>query len=151
MSAALLRRGLELLASDSAANNQSGLKKKQGGKNQKAVLSSHKTGMKKQLRKLKQQGVPQNQRASAKNRVIKSAVEEYKKRQSQDHLAQNLKYIRLSAKNMVAEGVCKRILSHHSGRKSKDQQKTKKKKVQQKSVFTDQDFQKFQREYFGKS
>ncbi|KAM3915517.1 active regulator of SIRT1 [Leptodactylus fuscus] len=148
MSAALLRKGLELLASESSGSNLSGLKKRPGNKNPQVTLSSHKTGMKKQRRRLKQQGQPQNQRASAKNRVIRSAVEEYKKQKSQDHLEQNLKYM-LGSRTVARKFSCSKILTQHCGRKAKDQPITKKKKVKEQSVFTDQDFQKFQKEYFG--
>ncbi|XP_073500367.1 active regulator of SIRT1 [Phyllobates terribilis] len=148
MSAAMIRKGLELLGSDSRDNNMSSLKKRKAEKNQQTTLSSHKIGMKKQRRRLKQQGVPQNQRASAKDRVIRSAVEEYKKRTAQDYLAQNLEYMRGS--QAVARKVsCSKILAQHSGRKARDQRGEEEKKVQEKSMFTDQDFKKFQKEYFG--
>ncbi|XP_044156882.1 active regulator of SIRT1 [Bufo gargarizans] len=143
MSAALLRKGLELLGSDSG-----GIKKRPGGNNQQAALSSHKIGMKKQRRRLKQQGKPQNQKASAKNRVIRSAVEEYKKQTAKDHLAQNLKYM-LGTQAVANQVSCHKILTQHFGRKAKDQRVKKQKKVVEKSVFTDQDFEKFQKEYFG--
>ncbi|XP_075689769.1 active regulator of SIRT1-like [Rhinoderma darwinii] len=122
--------------------------KKTRAHNPHAAISCDKTGMKKRRRKLKQQGQPQNQRASAKNRVIKSAVEEYKKRTAQDHLAQNLKYMRES--QAVANKVSvNKILTQHCGRKAKDQRVKKEKTVQENSMFTDQDFKKFQKEYFG--
>ncbi|KAM4022610.1 active regulator of SIRT1 isoform 2-T2 [Anomaloglossus baeobatrachus] len=129
-------------------NNVSKFKKKKGGKNQQATLSSHKIGMKKQRRRLKQQGVPQNQRASAKNRVIRSAVEEYKKSTAQDNLAQNLKYM-LGSQAVTSKVSCSKILTQHSGRKARDRHGEEEKKLPEKSMFTDQDFQKFQKEYFG--
>ncbi|XP_056379886.1 active regulator of SIRT1 [Hyla sarda] len=143
MSAALLRKGLELLGSDTG-----GVKKRPKRNNPQASLSSHKTGMKKQRRKLKRQGTPQNQRASAKDRVIRSAVEEYKKQIAQDHLAQNLKYM-FASQAVTNKVSCSKILTQHCGRKAKDQVVEKQKVVQEKSVFTDRDFQKFQKEYFG--
>ncbi|KAM5148952.1 active regulator of SIRT1 isoform 2-T2 [Mantella aurantiaca] len=112
------------------------------------TLSSNKTGMKKQLRKLKHQGQPQNQRATAKNRVIKSAIEEYKKHASQDHLAQNLKYM-LVSRPVANKKVVQTILDQHCGRKAKDQKIKKKKTVEQKSVFSESDFKRFEKEYFG--
>lgn len=51
-----------------------GSKKKPGKHTHSETLSSNKIGMKKRLRKLKHQGQPQNQRATAKDRVIKSAI-----------------------------------------------------------------------------
>ncbi|KAG9483746.1 hypothetical protein GDO78_009581 [Eleutherodactylus coqui] len=106
--------------------------------------------MKKQLKRLKRQGQPQNQRASAKNRVIKSAVEEYKKRTAEDHLAENLTYM-LGSQAVTNKVSCSKILSQHCGRKARDQRVKKEKKVQEVSLFTDQDFKKFQKEYFGTS
>ncbi|XP_077134300.1 active regulator of SIRT1 isoform X1 [Ranitomeya variabilis] len=148
MSAAMIRKGLELLGSDSTDNNMSSFKRKRGGKNQPTTLSSHKIGMKKQRKRLKQQGVPQNQRASAKDRVIKSAVEEYKKRTAQDYLAHNLEYM-LGSQAVARKVSCSKILTQHSGRKARDRHGEEEKRVQEKSMFTDQDFKKFQKEYFG--
>ncbi|CAI9566914.1 unnamed protein product [Staurois parvus] len=143
MSRSLLKKGLDLVCSDSI-----GFKKQPGKHKQNEALSSNKIGMKKQLQKLKRQGQPQNQRASAKNRVIKSAIEEYKKHAPQDYLAQNLKYM-LGSHSVANKKAVKEIVNQHCGRKARDKQVKKKKRVQKKSVFSDSDFKRFEKEYFG--
>lgn len=139
----LLKKGLELVCSDLI-----GFKKQPKKHKQNDALNSNKIGMKKRLRKLKHQGQPQNQRATAKDRVVKSAIEEYKKHASQDYLAQNLKYM-LGSRSVANKNVVKEILNQHCGRKARDQKVKKKKRVQQKSVFSDSDFKRFEKEYFG--
>ncbi|XP_053325479.1 active regulator of SIRT1 [Spea bombifrons] len=142
MSASLLRKGLDLLSPDGSGP------KKSSGSNQKVPLSSHKTGMKKQLKRLKRQGVPQKEKATAKGRVIKSAVEEFKKNSTKDYLAQNMKYM-LESHQVASKTVVKNILKQNIGRKAKDQRVKQQSKVQQKSVFSDADFKRFEKEYFG--
>ncbi|XP_018423040.1 PREDICTED: active regulator of SIRT1 [Nanorana parkeri] len=143
MSTSLLKKELELVCSDSKDFGKQPAKHKR-----KEALSTNKTGMKKQLRKLKQ-GRPQNQRATAKDRDNKPAIEERKKLESQDYLAQNLKYM-LGSCSVTNKNVVKKILDQNCGRKAKDQQATKKKRMQQKSVFSDSDFERFEKEYFGR-
>ncbi|KAM9324517.1 active regulator of SIRT1 [Gastrophryne carolinensis] len=142
MSASLLRKGLELLSSGS-----SGVKRHPGNVNN--TLASNKTGLKKQLKRLKRQGLPQKQKATAKGRVIKSAVEEYKKHASKNYLAQNLRYM-LDSHCVANKDLVNKVLKQHSGRKARDQRKeTMEKKVQETSVFSDSDFERFEKEYFG--
>ncbi|XP_063796585.1 active regulator of SIRT1 isoform X2 [Pseudophryne corroboree] len=124
------------------------LKKHSGRESQNRTLSSHKTGMRKQLRRLKHQGLPQKQRATAKDRVIKSAVEEYMKHTAQDHLEQNLRYM-LGSRTATKNDVVSKVLNHHRGRKARDRQMKKKKRAQEKSVFSDADFKRFEKEYFA--
>ncbi|XP_075039026.1 active regulator of SIRT1 [Mixophyes fleayi] len=148
MSAALLRKGLELLGPASSDQKCTTLKKRSGKDSQNETLSSHKTGMRKRIRRLKRQGNPQKQRATAKDRVIKSAVEEYKKHTAQDHLARNLQYM-LGSSTVAKKDVVSKILNQHCGRKARDRQVRKKKTVQDKTVFSDADFKRFEKEYFG--
>lgn len=78
---------------------------------------------------------------------------EYQKRQCQDHLRANLKFM-TSMRSTVPESVTQQILQQNQGRKACDRlvakvkNKNKKKKAEG-TVFTDEDFEKFQREYFG--
>ncbi|XP_068107521.1 active regulator of SIRT1 [Hyperolius riggenbachi] len=144
MSVSLLRKGLELLGAGPA-----GTGKKSGNGSNKVSLNSNKIGMKKQLKRLKRQGTPQTQRASAKNRVIKSAVEEYKKRTSEDHLQENLRYM-LGTYAVTKKDVVNKIVSQHGGRKARDRREKKEKKVKETSIFSESDFRRFEKEYFGK-
>ncbi|XP_051015981.1 active regulator of SIRT1 [Acomys russatus] len=76
---------------------------------------------------------------------------EYQKRQGQDHLKANLKFM-TSVRSTVPESVTQQILQQNQGRKACDRLVTKTKKKKKKAegtVFTEEDFQKFQREYFG--
>ncbi|XP_020029651.1 active regulator of SIRT1 [Castor canadensis] len=137
MSAALLRRGLELLAASEAPRAAPSQAKPSG-----APV--------KRTRKARARATQaQKLRNSAKGKVPKSALAEYQKRECRDHLRVNLRFM-TSVRSTVAESVTQQILHQNQGRKACDRpvEKTKKKKAEG-TVFTEEDFQKFQREYFG--
>ncbi|XP_008063100.1 active regulator of SIRT1 [Carlito syrichta] len=135
MSAALLRRGLELLAASEPPRAAPG----------QAEPSRAPT---KRARKAKATQA-QKLRNSAKGKAPKSALAEYQKRECRNHLQVNLKFM-TSARSAVAEPVTRQILRQNRGRKACDRPVTKtKKKKAEGTVFTEEDFQKFQQEYFG--
>ncbi|XP_032738850.1 active regulator of SIRT1 [Lontra canadensis] len=136
MSAALLRRGLELLGAPEAPRASAG-PAKQNGAPAKRTRKAKAT----QAQKL---------RNSAKGKVPKSALAEFKKRECRGYLGVNLKFM-TSARSTVAESVTRQIVRQNRGRKACDRPvaKTKKKKKAEGTVFTEEDFQKFQQEYFG--
>ncbi|XP_054438519.1 active regulator of SIRT1 [Pteronotus mesoamericanus] len=135
MSAALLRRGLELLGSPEDPRAAPGQAKPNG------------TPVKRDRKaKATQAGKLRN---SAKGKVPKSALAEFRKRECQNHLGANLKFM-TSARSTVPESVTQQILRQNRGRKACDRPVTKKKKKKAEgTVFTEEDFQKFQQEYFG--
>ncbi|XP_023574673.1 active regulator of SIRT1 isoform X1 [Octodon degus] len=139
MSAALLRRGLELLAASEAP--------------QAAQSQAQPSGASVKRARRAKAAQAQKLRNSAKGKVPKSALAEYQKRECRDHLRANLKFM-TATKSTLAESVSKqvcRILQQNRGRKACDRPvaKTKKKKKAEGTVFTEEDFQKFQQEYFG--
>ncbi|XP_006979236.1 active regulator of SIRT1 [Peromyscus maniculatus bairdii] len=141
MSAALLRRGLELLAASEAPRAAPGQAKASGAPVKRTRRARTKAAQALKLRN------------SAKGKVPKSALAEYQKRQCRDHLRANLKFM-TSVRSTVPESVTQQILQQNQGRKACDRvvaktQKKKKKKKAEGTVFTEEDFQKFQREYFG--
>ncbi|XP_053577253.1 active regulator of SIRT1 [Bombina bombina] len=150
MSASLLRKGLELLAPEPTGNKQKGVKKGTIPRSlQSQLLRSDKTGVRKQLRRMRQQGKQQNQRATAKGRTVTSAIEEYKKHSEKDHLAQNLKYM-LNPQSVANKDTVQKILKQNCGRRARDQRVSKEpKKAAEPSAFTDADFKRFEKEYFG--
>ncbi|KAM7127267.1 LOW QUALITY PROTEIN: active regulator of SIRT1 [Ciconia maguari] len=90
-------------------------------------------------------------KATVKGRVVKSAIEEYHKKAAVNHLRANLQYM------LKRQFVCKtkpsqnKVLAQNRGRKSKDQPPKKAaKKKPEGTVFTEEDFRKFEREYFGR-
>ncbi|NXM73399.1 AROS regulator, partial [Serilophus lunatus] len=92
---------------------------------------------------------PGRNKATVKGRVVKSAIEEYHKKKPVDHLRENLQYM-LKGRLVADKAVTKKVLAQNRGRKSKDQppEKAEKKKPEG-TVFTEEDFRKFEREYFG--
>ncbi|KAM6161569.1 active regulator of SIRT1 [Erethizon dorsatum] len=135
MSAALLRRGLELLAASEAPEAAPSQAQSSG-----APVKRARKAKAAQAQKL---------RHSAKGKVPKSALAEYQKRECRDHLRANLKFM-TGTKSTLAESVSRQILQQNRGRKACDRPvaKTKKKKAEG-TVFTEEDFQRFQQEYFG--
>ncbi|XP_044533912.1 active regulator of SIRT1 [Gracilinanus agilis] len=126
MSASLLRKGLELLGEPTGS--RTGPQKRSPGKRP-----------------------PRKNGATVKGKVTKSALEEFQKRQSQDHLQENLRFMK--QKRVAADPkITSKILLHNRGRKARDRPATKPEKEKpQGTVFTEEDFQKFQEEYFGSS
>uniref|UniRef100_A0A8D1IFP5 Active regulator of SIRT1 n=1 Tax=Sus scrofa TaxID=9823 RepID=A0A8D1IFP5_PIG len=92
----------------------------------------------------------QKLRNSAKGKVPKSALAEFQKREHQGYLGVNLRFM-TSARSTVSESVTRQIVRQNRGRKACDRPVTKKKKKKKAegTVFTEEDFQKFQQEYFG--
>ncbi|XP_066109175.1 active regulator of SIRT1 [Saccopteryx bilineata] len=135
MSTALLRRGLELLGAPKAVKATPGQAKPSG------------TPMKRPRKtKMTHAGKLRN---SAKGKVPKSALAEFQKRERQNYLGMNLKFM-TSARSTVPESITQQIVQQNRGRKACDRPVVKKKKKKAEgTVFTEEDFQKFQQEYFG--
>ncbi|NXD13122.1 AROS regulator, partial [Nothocercus nigrocapillus] len=96
---------------------------------------------------------PARSRATVKGRAVKSAIEEYCKKKAVDHLKANLLYM-TSGRYIADKAVTQQVLAQNSGRKSKDRppekkEEKKEKKKSEGTVFTEEDFRKFEREYFG--
>ncbi|XP_030638440.1 active regulator of SIRT1 [Chanos chanos] len=151
MSASLIRRGLELLSDDIKDTGKD--KKKKGKSTQKVqimdLISSNREGVCKQVRRLQGRSGAGKSKATVKNKHIRSALDEYRKKQKKSHLGSNLEYF-LGAKEKTQENNTKKILLQNSGRQSRNQPDVPVKKPQEeKSLFTEEQFQKFQKEYFG--
>ncbi|XP_036314097.1 active regulator of SIRT1 [Pipistrellus kuhlii] len=139
MSAALLRRGLELLGAPEAPQAKPGQAKPSGAPGKQAAKAKAKA-------KAAQAGKLRN---SAKGKVPKSALAEFQKREQRGYLGVNLAFM-TSARSTVPESVTRQILRQNRGRKACDRPGAKKKKKKAEgTVFTEEDFQKFQQEYFG--
>ncbi|XP_010134041.1 PREDICTED: active regulator of SIRT1, partial [Buceros rhinoceros silvestris] len=88
-------------------------------------------------------------KATIKGRVVKSAIEEYHKKKAVNHLRENLQYM-LKGRFVAKQAITEQVLAQNRGRKSKDQPPKKAaKKKPEGTVFTEEDFRKFEREYFG--
>ncbi|NXU61544.1 AROS regulator, partial [Horornis vulcanius] len=167
MSASLLRRGLELLeppgepAGPGCAGGQSGAPRygcsdsvplpvagraKVPPGLQRGWAGPRAAGA---ARRRKMAPEPGRNKATVKGRVVKSATEEYRKKKPVNHLRENLQYM-LKGRLVADKAVTEQVLAQNRGRKSKDQppEKTEKKKPKG-TVFTEEDFRKFEREYFG--
>uniref|UniRef100_A0A8B9ULL7 Active regulator of SIRT1 n=1 Tax=Anas zonorhyncha TaxID=75864 RepID=A0A8B9ULL7_9AVES len=134
MSASLLRRGLELLEARGRGKAPPGPQAGSGGP---------------RTRRRKAAKGPGRSKATIKGRVVKSAIEEYHKKKAVSHLRENLQYM-TSGRCVADKAVTQQILTQNRGRKSKDRPPEKKaKKKPEGTVFTEEDFRKFEREYFG--
>ncbi|XP_027735188.1 active regulator of SIRT1 isoform X3 [Empidonax traillii] len=97
MSAALLRRGLELLEPPGQGKAPPGARRGQDGP--RAVGAA---------RRRKRAPEPGRNKATVKGRVVKSAIEEYHKKKPVNHLRENLQYMlkgRLVADKAITEKV----------------------------------------------
>ncbi|KAG7486363.1 hypothetical protein JOB18_030376 [Solea senegalensis] len=156
MSVSLVRRGLELL-SDDIKDASKGKKKQQQTPSSATVMelvSTKRQGVTKQVKRLQGRLGPGKSKATVKDKRIKSAVEEYRKTQGKSHLSANLKYFMdTGCKTTVSDTL--KILSHNTGRQSRNHPdrsaKKPKKPVKSESLFTEEEFQQFQKEYFGRT
>lgn len=152
----MIRRGLELLSDD--IKDASKVKKKKTKQQQTPssatvmdLVSTNRQGVTKQVKRLQGRLGPGKSKATVKDKRIKSAVEEFRKTQRKSHMSENLKYFMQTACR-ARDSDTRKILSHNTGRQSRNhpEQPAKKAKEPQ-SLFTEEEFQQFQKEYFGRT
>ncbi|KAK6471522.1 active regulator of SIRT1 [Huso huso] len=153
MSLSLIRKGLDLFSEDiKEGGSAAGRKKPKRRAEPNSVMNrigSNRVGVKKQVRRIHGTAGKRRNRATVKNKPVKSAIEEYRKNQPTSHLEKNLAY--MLGKTVTAEAkVTEKILLQNRGRQSRDRPAEEKKKPQEKSLFTEADFQNFQKEFFGR-
>ncbi|CAJ1053341.1 ribosomal protein S19 binding protein 1 [Xyrichtys novacula] len=155
MSASLIRRGLELLSDDINDVSKVGKKKKQqqtpSSTTVMALVSTKRQGVTKQVKRLQGRLRPGKSKATVKDKKIKSAVEEFRKKQRKNQMSTNLKYFMKTDCKATSSDTLK-ILSHSTGRQSRNRpKKPAKENKESQSLFTEAEFQQFQREYFGRT
>ncbi|XP_042341858.1 ribosomal protein S19 binding protein 1 [Plectropomus leopardus] len=153
MSASLLRRGLELLNDD--IKDATKVKKKQQQTPSSAtvmeLVSTKRQGVTKQVKRLQGRLGPGKSKATVKDKKTKSAVEEFRKTQRKSQMSTNLKYF-METGYKAADSDTLKILSHNTGRQSRNHpEKCAKKAKEPESLFTEEEFQQFQKEYFGRT
>ncbi|XP_059184780.1 ribosomal protein S19 binding protein 1 [Centropristis striata] len=155
MSASLIRRGLELLNDDIKDVSKMKKKKKQQQQTPSSakvmeLVSTKRQGVTKQVKRLQGRLGPGKSKATVKDKRIKSAVEEFRKKQPKSHMSANLKYFLESHKATDSDTL--KIQSHNSGRQSRNRpEPVAKKAKEEESLFTEEEFQQFQKEYFGRT
>ncbi|XP_070841532.1 active regulator of SIRT1 [Chaetodon trifascialis] len=154
MSASLIRRGLELLSDDMEDASKKTKRKPQQQTPSSAtvmkLVSTKRQGVTKQVRRLQGRQGPGKSKATVKDKRIKSAVEEFRKKQGKSHMSANLKYF-METGYKAANPDTLKILNHNSGRQSRNRpDRPTKKSKEPESLFTEKEFQQFQKEYFGR-
>ncbi|XP_035024212.2 ribosomal protein S19 binding protein 1 [Hippoglossus stenolepis] len=159
MSASLLRRGLELLSHDIKDVNKGKKKKRKQQQRQQTpssatvmdLVSTKRQGVTKQVKLLQGRQGHGKSKATVKNKRVKSAVEEFRKKQGKSHMKANLKYF-LGTVCKTTDKDTLKILNHNTGRQSRNHpQRPAKKPKAAESLFTEKEFQQFQKEYFGRT
>uniref|UniRef100_A0A3P9LZI9 Active regulator of SIRT1 n=1 Tax=Oryzias latipes TaxID=8090 RepID=A0A3P9LZI9_ORYLA len=152
MSVSLVRRGLELLSDDIKDDSQ--IKKKKKTPSSAAVMeqiSSNRQGVSRQVKRLQGRLGPGKSKATVKDKRIKSAIEEFRKKQGKSNLSANLKYFMETISKPTDSDTLK-IQNHNTGRQSRNRPDNPAKKAEEtQSLFTEEEFQQFQKEYFGKT
>ncbi|XP_077575334.1 active regulator of SIRT1 [Stigmatopora nigra] len=156
MSASLIRRGLDFLNED-IKSAQKAKKKKEHAKTPtsaeaKALVSTNRQGVSRQVKRLQGRlGAPKS-KATVKDKRVKSALDEIKKKKAQSKMAANLKYFTSKLFQKATDSDTIKIQKQHIGRLSRDHSvPVAKKPKEAKSVFTEEEFERFQEEYFGKT
>ncbi|KAM6940224.1 active regulator of SIRT1 [Xenentodon cancila] len=154
MSASLVRRGLELLSDDIRDVTKVKKKKRQQTPSSAAVMdlvSTKRQGVTRQVKRLQGRLGPRKSKATVKDKRIKSAVEEFRKKQGKSHMSANLKYF-METTCKTPDSDTLKILSYNSGRQSRNRPDLPSKKTKEsESLFTEEEFQQFQKAYFGQS
>ncbi|XP_022070774.2 ribosomal protein S19 binding protein 1 [Acanthochromis polyacanthus] len=155
MSASLIRRGLELL-SDDIKDVSKGKKKKQQQQTPSSatvmeLVSTKRQGVTKQVKRLQGRLGPGKSKATVKDKRIKSAVEEFRKKQGKSQLNANLKYF-MGTGFKATDSDTLKIVNQLPGRQSRNRPDRPAKKAKEtQSLFTEEEFQQFQKEYFGRT
>ncbi|XP_017271592.1 ribosomal protein S19 binding protein 1 [Kryptolebias marmoratus] len=153
MSASLIRKGLELLNDDIKDNSKAKKKKAQTPSSATVMelVSTKRQGVTRQVKRLQGRLGPGKSKATVKDKRIKSAVEEFRKKQAKSQMSANLKYF-LETSCKATDSDTLKILNHNVGRQSRNRpDKPVKKPKETESLFTEEEFQQFQKEYFGKT
>ncbi|XP_028309199.1 active regulator of SIRT1 [Gouania willdenowi] len=153
MSASLIRRGLQLLGEDIKDVSKEKQKKKQtlSSSSVMELVSTNRQGVTKQVKRLQGRLGPRKNKATVKDKRIRSAVEEFRKKQGTSHLSENLKYF-MKPGVQASDSDTMKILNHNTGRQSRNRPiKPAPKAKTESSLFTEEEFQQFQKEYFGRT
>ncbi|KAF7248616.1 Active regulator of SIRT1 [Varanus komodoensis] len=139
MSASLLRKGLELLETTGVSSSQP---------KRAATTAQSNKQLLKRTKKKKLFSQSKRETSTVKGKVTKSALEEYRKCQAIDHFQENMLYM-MNNQFVADSTITQKILAQNRGRKAIDNPQEKAKKKPESTVFTEEDFKKFEREYFG--
>ncbi|XP_037546278.1 ribosomal protein S19 binding protein 1 [Nematolebias whitei] len=152
MSFSLVRRGLELLSNDVKDSNKVKKKKAQTPSSATVMdlVSTKKQGVTRQVKRLQGRLGHGKSKATVKDKRIKSAVEEFRKNQPKNQMSTNMKYFLESSSFRATDSDTLKIMKHNIGRQSRNRpDKPVKKPKEKPSLFTEEEFQQFQKEYFG--
>ncbi|KAB5584520.1 hypothetical protein PHYPO_G00108490 [Pangasianodon hypophthalmus] len=149
MSISVLKRGLELLNEDLKGVAKGQKKKSTKKASMMDQISTNKQGVRKQIRRLQTHNTARKNKATVKDKQLRNALEEYRKKQKKSQLSSNMQYF-LGTSYKMQESCAKKIVQQNVGRQSRHQPEKPVKKQEKQSIFTEAEFQKFQEEYFSK-
>lgn len=141
MSAAMVRRGLELLSADHS-DGGTGKKKKveSGQKSRRPAVGQSRT----------KERTGGQRRTTGGQRRTRSALEEYRRKQQRTQTGAALTYFLQSQSHASDQDTTNKIVKQNLGRQSRSRpQRPEKTPPQTQTVFSEEDFQNFQKEYFG--
>ncbi|CAN9510622.1 unnamed protein product [Ophioblennius macclurei] len=151
MSAALVRRGLDLLSDDIKVKKKKKSQQTPSSARVMELVSTKRQGVTKQVKRLQGSLGPGKSKATVKDKRIKSVVEEFRKKQGKSQMSTNLAYFMTSDYKATDSDTLK-IVNHNSGRQSRDRpDRPAKKPKESPSLFTEEEFEQFQKEYFGRT
>ncbi|KAG1934220.1 ribosomal protein S19 binding protein 1 [Pimephales promelas] len=146
MSASLIRRGLELFTEKDAAPKKSSSRKSALMKR----IGTDKQGVQKRIRQIQRPGGSSRRSTNTvKDKPVRSALDEYRKKQKKSKLGLNLKYFLSSASKTQSSHATKIVEQKSSRRACHQPDRPARKPAVEESVFTEDEFQKFQKEYFS--
>ncbi|XP_041364469.1 active regulator of SIRT1-like [Gigantopelta aegis] len=143
MSSAIVKKCLELFKDDLKTETPTSVKKKKKTVDAMKLISSKNTGTWKELRRLQKQ---QRSQRRKQTKQTKSLIEIYQDRQHGDFTEHNISMLqKLSHAGKLKTNQAKMILEQNDRHRRRP--KTEERKTEEKSIFTDKDFEKFEQEY----
>ncbi|PIK46761.1 hypothetical protein BSL78_16359 [Apostichopus japonicus] len=153
MSSSIVRRGLELFKEDIAEESpKKKSRKKIHSTNRQDLLahvSSKKTGVKRQLKRLK--GESQRQKTTVKTMKLKSAFSKLSKDDAEDQTEENIDYLlRLDGNKGRFSSQAQKIIDHSRGKLTKDNPLPVTEAKVETSAFSEEDFANFEKDYVAR-
>ncbi|KAM9792546.1 active regulator of SIRT1 [Neosynchiropus ocellatus] len=153
MSLSLLKRGLALLSDDiqdASKGKKKPLKQTPSSATVMDHVSTKRQGVTKQVKRLQGRLGPGKSKATVKDKHVKSAIDEFRKNQKKSCLSKSLQYFMETTHNASVSD-SQKIQNHIKGRQSWNHPTPPARKPEKpKSLFSEEEFQQFQKEYFGK-
>ncbi|TRY55530.1 hypothetical protein DNTS_003656 [Danionella cerebrum] len=146
MSASVIRRGLELFVEKGKPRQKHNSTRKPTVMDQ---VSTDKQHLHKRIRQIQRGTKRQQSKNTVKDKKIHCVLDAYRKKQKKSQLSTNLQYF-LNSDYKTGGSNSTKVQQQSAGRRSSHQPDLPQPRAEEKPIFTEKEFEKFQKEYFSK-